>query len=93
MRRGGFEIVADRDFAGVVRACADRPETWINGQILNLYLALHRMGRAHSLELWEDGVLRGGTYGVVLGRALLGKACSRGGARPPRSFWRIWWPV
>ena len=74
MRRGGFEIVADRDFAGVVRACADRPETWINGQILNLYLALHRMGRAHSLELWEDGALRGGTYGVVLGRAFFGES-------------------
>ena len=74
MRRGGYEIVANRDFAGVVAACADRPETWINRQILDLYLALHRMGHAHSLELWEDGHLRGGTYGVVLGRAFFGES-------------------
>lgn len=38
MRRGSFEIVANRDFAGVVAGCADRPETWINAQIFDLYL-------------------------------------------------------
>ena len=74
MRRGGFEIVANRDFAGVVQACADRPETWINGEIFDLYLALHDMGHAHSLELWEDGALRGGTYGVTLGRAFFAES-------------------
>ena len=74
MRRGGFEIVANRDFAGVVAGCADRPETWINAQIFDLYLALHRMGHAHSLELWEDGALKGGTYGVTLGRAFFAES-------------------
>ncbi|WP_275259730.1 leucyl/phenylalanyl-tRNA--protein transferase [Gemmobacter caeruleus] len=74
MRRGGFEIVANRDFAGVLAGCADRPETWINGQIRDLYLALHARGHAHSLELWEDGALRGGTYGVTLGRAFFGES-------------------
>jgi len=74
MRRGGFEIMANRDFAGVVAGCADRPETWINAQIFQLYLALHRMGHAHSLELWEDGLLKGGTYGVTLGRAFFAES-------------------
>ncbi|MBL8562647.1 MAG: leucyl/phenylalanyl-tRNA--protein transferase [Gemmobacter sp.] len=74
MRHGGFEIVANRDFAGVVAGCADRPETWINGQIFQLYLALHQMGHAHSLELWEDGALKGGTYGVTLGRAFFAES-------------------
>ncbi|WP_151719193.1 leucyl/phenylalanyl-tRNA--protein transferase [Gemmobacter serpentinus] len=74
MRKGGYEIAANRDFAGVVRACADRPETWINGQIFDLYVALHDMGHAHSLELWEYGALRGGTYGVTLGRAFFAES-------------------
>lgn len=74
MRRGGFEIVANRDFAGVVAGCADRSETWINAQIFQLYLALHHMGHAHSLELWEDGALQGGTYGVTLGRAFFAES-------------------
>lgn len=74
IRRGGFEICADRDFAGVVASCADRETTWINADIFALYLDLHRMGHAHSLEMWEDGALVGGTYGVVLGAAFFAES-------------------
>ena len=62
------------DFPGVVRACADREETWINGTIFDLYLELHRWGYAHSLEIWHDGVLAGGVYGVALGQAFFGES-------------------
>jgi leucyl/phenylalanyl-tRNA--protein transferase len=72
--RGEFEIGIDRDFAAVVAACADRPETWINPQILRLYRELHRMGYAHSVEIWQDGALAGGLYGVALGGAFFGES-------------------
>ncbi len=68
------EIAVDRDFAGVLAGCADRPETWINGDIRRLYLDLHRGGYAHSVEIWRDGALAGGLYGVALGGAFFGES-------------------
>jgi leucyl/phenylalanyl-tRNA---protein transferase len=73
-----FEVRLDHDFAAVTAACASteagRAETWINRPILELYAALHRMGHAHSLECWQDGVLVGGLYGVRLGAAFFGES-------------------
>ena len=69
-----FEVGVDRDFAGVLAACADRPETWINGQIVRLYRDLHRLGHAHSVEIWADGALVGGLYGVAVGAAFFGES-------------------
>jgi leucyl/phenylalanyl-tRNA--protein transferase len=71
--RPDYDIRTNTDFAGVVTACADRPETWINPEIFRLYLDLHRDGFAHSLEVW-DGTLAGGVYGVVLGKAFFGES-------------------
>lgn len=68
------QITVNRDFAGVMRACADRPETWINAEIHALYTELHRQGRAHSLEVWQDGQLSGGIYGVQIGGAFCGES-------------------
>lgn len=68
------EIVVDRDFAAVIAGCADRPETWINAEIRRLYLDLHRGGYAHSVEVWEDGRLVGGLYGVAIGAAFFGES-------------------
>lgn len=59
---------------GVVEACAARPETWINAPLLAVYEALHQMGRAHSLEVWDGGTLVGGVYGVTVGRAFMGES-------------------
>jgi leucyl/phenylalanyl-tRNA--protein transferase len=67
-------IAVDRDFAGVLDGCADRPETWINPEIRRLYLDLHRGGYAHSIEVWADGRLGGGLYGVALGGAFFGES-------------------
>lgn len=72
--REDLEIRVDGDFGGVIAACADRRETWINGQIARIYLDLHRMGHAHSVEIWEDGRLGGGLYGVALGAAFFGES-------------------
>lgn len=74
LRRGGFDIALNRDFAGVVRACADREETWISDIILDLYLQLHQAGYAHSLEVRQGDRLIGGVYGVTLGAAFFGES-------------------
>lgn len=78
VRNGPFEVRCDSAFAEVVRGCAaatpDRPETWINAEILALYVELHGRGRAHSVETWLDGELVGGLYGVALGGAFFGES-------------------
>ncbi|HOZ33806.1 MAG TPA: leucyl/phenylalanyl-tRNA--protein transferase [Tabrizicola sp.] len=74
MRRGGFTLTTDQAFASVVAACADRPETWISHRIQALYQALHARGHAHSIEVWQNGHLVGGVYGVVLGAAFFGES-------------------
>ena len=74
LRRDDYTVTTDQDFAGVIDACADRDETWINEEIRGLYLALHETGHAHSLEVWMDGQLAGGVYGVMLGGAYCGES-------------------
>ena len=72
--RADYQITVNRDFPAVLAACADRPDTWINGEITQLYLALHAMGFCHSLEVWREGALIGGVYGVSLGGAFMGES-------------------
>lgn len=77
VRQGRFEVAIDRDFAAVVRACADRQDeegSWIDDEIFSSYVELHRRGFAHSVEVWQDGVLAGGLYGVALHGAFFGES-------------------
>ena len=74
IRQNPFEIRINSNFVGVVAACADRDETWINAEITALYSALHEEGFAHSLELWQGRDLVGGVYGVALGAAFFGES-------------------
>lgn len=78
LRKGVFEVRIDTCFAEVLAFCRqqadNRPESWINDQIAELYNALHAMGRAHSVECWQDGALVGGLYGVSLGGAFFGES-------------------
>ncbi|MEM0935667.1 MAG: leucyl/phenylalanyl-tRNA--protein transferase [Pseudomonadota bacterium] len=74
LRQAPFEIRNDTEFDGVVAGCAERPETWINARIAELYGALFQMGFAHSLEVWEGEDLVGGVYGVCLGGAFFGES-------------------
>jgi leucyl/phenylalanyl-tRNA--protein transferase len=73
-----FTIRADQDFAAVIAACATpaegREDTWINRDIERLFTSLHLQGHAHSVEAWQNGVLVGGLYGVVLGGAFFGES-------------------
>ena len=74
LKKNVFHATADRDFRNVVLGCANRPETWINDTIFELYLQLHQMGHAHSIEVWNDEELVGGVYGVTLGAAFFGES-------------------
>jgi leucyl/phenylalanyl-tRNA--protein transferase len=72
------ELRVDTAFEAVMRACAEpRPGqdgTWITGPMLQAYAELHRRGHAHSIELWCDGRLAGGLYGVAIGRMFYGES-------------------
>jgi len=74
LRRRPFEITFDRAFAAVMDACADRPSTWINSEIKTVYGELHAQGKAHSVEVWVEGELAGGLYGVHLGGAFFAES-------------------
>jgi leucyl/phenylalanyl-tRNA--protein transferase len=74
LRAGVFEVTRDRAFGEIVRLCAERNDTWINAEIEASYIRLHEAGRAHSIELWQDGKLAGGLYGVRLGAAFFGES-------------------
>jgi len=74
LRRDDYTVTVDADFEGVIDACADRSETWINHEIRALFVTLHQRGLAHSLEVWIEGALAGGVYGLEIGGAFCGES-------------------
>lgn len=78
IRRGGFEVRVDKNFEAVIEGCAaprsGRRSTWINGRIRGLYRELFALGHCHTVEVWQEGELTGGLYGVHLGRAFFGES-------------------
>ncbi|MCC7168297.1 MAG: leucyl/phenylalanyl-tRNA--protein transferase [Rhodospirillales bacterium] len=78
MRQEVFTLRRDSAFELVIAACAeptrDRPDTWINESIRQLFIDLHHMGHAHSVESWKGGELVGGLYGLALGGAFFGES-------------------
>jgi leucyl/phenylalanyl-tRNA--protein transferase len=76
IRAARFQLLINRDFAGVIRGCADRPGegTWITAEMIAAYEALHRLGHAHSVEAWHEGRLAGGVYGVAVGGLFAGES-------------------
>ena len=73
-----FSVTVDQDFAAVIALCAapvpGREDTWINPQIEQLFIDLHRRGHAHSVEVRQAGALVGGLYGVTMGGAYFGES-------------------
>ncbi len=78
VRSDAFTVTVDRAFKAVIAGCAapqpGRNDTWINQRIRDLYLGLHDLGHAHSVEVWQGDDLVGGLYGVNLGRAFFGES-------------------
>lgn len=78
LRTTPFRITADAAFEQVISTCAEttsgRSKTWINGLIERSYCNLHRIGHAHSIEVWDGEELVGGLYGVSIGAAFFGES-------------------
>ncbi len=78
IRQNRFKITFDRDFAGVVRGCAEpapgRDDTWITPEFVEAYQRLHRLGWAHSAEAWYDDQLVGGVFGIAIGGFFSGES-------------------
>ncbi|QGZ30911.1 leucyl/phenylalanyl-tRNA--protein transferase [Stutzerimonas stutzeri] len=78
LRQGVFEITFDRAFAEVIEGCASPRSyaegTWITTPMQDAYVALHRLGVAHSVEVWQDGRLVGGLYGLAMGQLFFGES-------------------
>ena len=78
IRRERFQVRFDMDFESVIDGCAgggpERPKTWINAPIRDLYRKLFELGHCHTVETWREGALVGGLYGVTLGRAFFGES-------------------
>ncbi len=73
-----FTFSRDTAFADVIRACSSVPgrvnRTWITADMIDAYVHLHELGYAHSIEVWFEGNLVGGLYGIGLGRAFFGES-------------------
>ena len=79
LRKPVWTVTRDQAFGEVMRACAEAPRpgqdgTWITGEFLAAYGELHRRGLAHSVEVWREGALVGGLYGVQMGRLFCGES-------------------
>lgn len=78
IRQQRFELRIDHDFGEIIRSCADatydRPRTWLNDELIEVYIELSRRGHAHSIEVWQDDRLVGGLYGLKLGGAFFGES-------------------
>ncbi|MGV2830715.1 leucyl/phenylalanyl-tRNA--protein transferase [Myxosarcina sp. GI1(2024)] len=69
-----FNVAIDRDFIAVCKGCANRDVTWISEELIEVYLALHRAGWAHSFETWQGNELAGGILGIAIGSAFIGES-------------------
>jgi leucyl/phenylalanyl-tRNA--protein transferase len=79
LRNGRHEVRFDHDFAAVIAACAGMPRpgqdgTWISGEMMRAYIRMHELGWAHSVEVYVEGDLVGGLYGLAIGRAFFGES-------------------
>jgi len=78
IRKHKYTVRLNTSFSEVIRSCAaarpERPITWINDEIIRLYIKLHHLGHAHSVEIWDGHHLAGGLYGASLGGAFFGES-------------------
>lgn len=74
LRKNPYAIAINTDFEQTIYKCAQRKNTWINNTIIHLFTKLHKRGLAHSIEVWDQGHLIGGVYGMELGAAFFGES-------------------
>jgi leucyl/phenylalanyl-tRNA--protein transferase len=75
-RSGKFTVTRDRDFAGVIQGCAENRQggTWLTPPMIAAYQEMHKLGHAHSVEVWHEEKLVGGTYGIAIGGMYAGES-------------------
>lgn len=78
MRHGDYQVTFDKAFAEVIQGCAGPRSyadgTWITTPMQDAYIRLHEMGVAHSVEVWQQGQLVGGLYGLAMGELFFGES-------------------
>ena len=74
LKDSAWQLKLNTAFHEVILGCAERDETWIDEGIFQSYTALHDLGHAHSIEIWRDGSLAGGLYGVQIGGVFFGES-------------------
>lgn len=78
LRQERFQVSFDQDFSAVIQACAGPRDyadgTWITPEMKTAYQELHRRGIAHSVEVWQNGTLVGGLYGLAIGQLFFGES-------------------
>ncbi len=73
-KKKDFELKINSDFEQTMRNCATRDETWISEEIIEVYSGLHKMGYGYSFEVWKDGEMAGGLYGIAMGKIFFGES-------------------
>ncbi len=79
LNRQAFVFTQNTAFTAVIQHCKNSPRpgqdgTWITGEVEKAYIALHHLGYAHSAEVWQEGQLVGGLYGIRLGKVFFGES-------------------
>ena len=74
LNQNRFSVAIDRDFKSVCEGCANRDSTWISDELMEIYLALHQAGWAHSFETWQGDKLAGGILGIAIQGAFIGES-------------------
>ena len=79
LNRGTFSHTMNQNFEGVIRACQqverkDQEDTWIKEDLISAFTELHKQGFAHSVEVWQEGQLVGGLYGLAIGKIFYGES-------------------
>jgi leucyl/phenylalanyl-tRNA---protein transferase len=79
LKSGRFQVTFDQDFTAVIKACGKVPRpgqdgTWLGKDMQRAYTELHKLGHAHSVEVWREGKLVGGLYGAALGGVFCGES-------------------
>ncbi len=79
LKRNAFDFTINKDFSAVINACKAKERkgqdgTWIKNEVVDAYIALHKLGYANSAEVWQDGLLVGGLYGLKLGKVFFGES-------------------
>ncbi|HEX7718563.1 MAG TPA: leucyl/phenylalanyl-tRNA--protein transferase [Woeseiaceae bacterium] len=78
LRGSQFRVSCNQSFANVINACAEQrvsaAGTWITADMIEAYITLHRLGWAHSVEIWHEHTLVGGIYGLAIGKVFFGES-------------------